>query len=294
VSRFFKTGHIPDPEIVRQRRLKFHILKALRGLGVSALPLASNNRRWLLPSVGGPGILFQADTSSCEGHGWASGVTLRYASLRTPIPLASPICMYDGARVLSRGLNPDGTLPKLTDEGTEPSLIVSAMTRWGIASAEKWGDYPASSSTINNEPTLDELETAGEFELDGAYFLSSEGDQFCYDLMTALASGYPCVSAIAASNPSFQNYTGGVLGPLGPQVDHASLWVDYDFDGTNLSSLVFYGVNSWGDGTQGEEPWGESTVTGIAAGMYRFNRDCAVEYRQDCAVVDVHQIERAA
>lgn len=294
MSRLFKTGHIPDPEIVRQRRLKFHMLKALRGLGVSALPLSSNNRRWLLSSVGGPGIFDQHDTSSCEGHAWASAVTLRYAILRTPIPTASPICPYDGARVLSRPLNEDGTLPKLTDDGTEPSLIVSAMNRWGIASADKWEGFPASSQTINDEPTLDELETAGEFEIDGAYFLSSEGDQFCYDLMLALASGYPCVSAIAASNPTFQNYTGGVMGPLGPKVDHASLWVDYEWDGQNLSSFKGFGVNSWGDGTQGDTPWGESTVTGIAAGMYRFNRDCAVEYRQDCAVVDVHQIERAA
>lgn len=277
------TGYRPDPHVVVQRRPKFHLLKAGRGLGVSPLPLATNNRAHMAPSVGGPGILQQGNTNACEGHAHASGVTLRYAIQGTPIPLASPICIYQGALMLQRGTNPDGTLPPLRDDGTEPSLIIQAMRQWGIASAAKWGNFPADPATICNEPTLAQLETAGDFELTGAYFLESSGDQFCTDLMTALAAGYVCTGAIAASGAAFQSYSGGVLPALDNAVDHATLWVDYSWDGSNLSSLVVYGVNSWGEG------WGESSAPGIGGGMYRASRDFVAKYSGDCAVLDVSQ-----
>lgn len=277
----FHKGYRPDPEVVRQRRPKFHLLKAARGLGAAPLPLSTNNRQYLLPSAGGPGILNQFQTSSCEGHAHASGITLRFAIELQPIPLASPICLYDGARILSRQPNPDGSLPALTDDGTEPSQILQAAQQFGVCSAVTWGNYPADPSTINNEPTPQQLAAAREFEIDGAYFLTSTGDQFCTDIMTALASGYVCSSAIAASSSSFENYTGGVLGALDSDVDHASLWVDYEWDGANLSSLVFWGVNSWGTS------WGTSGVSGIAGGMYQFNREFAGAYSQDCAALSV-------
>lgn len=75
----FHKGYRSDPEVVRQRRPKFHLLKAARGLGAAPLPLSTNNRQYLLPSAGGPGILNQFQTSSCEGHAHASGITLRFA-----------------------------------------------------------------------------------------------------------------------------------------------------------------------------------------------------------------------
>jgi hypothetical protein len=275
------TGHRPDPDIVRQRRAKFHILSDRHNLGAAPRPLSTNNRAKLATTAGGPGILNQSVTQSCEGHAFASGVTLRFAILGTPIPLASPIAAYDFARVLGRTPNPDGTLPALTDTGTEPSLVIQGATQFGICTAATYGDYPANPATINLEPTPQELQAAREFELNGAYFFSSSGDQFIYDMMTALAAGYPVLSAVAASGAIFNNYHGGILPMLDADVDHASLWIDYEWDGANLSSFVGYGANTWGVG------WGTTFAPDITGGMYEFDRDFAVGYGADAAALDV-------
>lgn len=278
-------GYKPDPEIVRQRRPKFRMLKAARGLGVSALPASTNNRQFLLPSRGGPGILDQGLTGSCEGHAHASGFTLGAAIRGAPVALRSPIALYTMARILGEAPGQDGELLGLVDEGTEPSLILQAATMWGAPSAEEWGNYPADPATINRPPNLGQLESADVFRLKGAYFLTSQGDRFCLDLMTAIAAGYPCSAAIASSSKAFNDYAGGVLGPLDDAIDHASLWVDMDWDGTNLSSLVVYGVNSWGHG------WGEDDAS-VGGGMYRCNADFIRKYSQDCAVLDVSVVGR--
>lgn len=278
------TGHRPDPEAVRQRRAGFHLLKWRCGIGASALPLSTNNRAFLATAQGGPGMLDQdaeGGTSSCEGHGHASAITLRFAIKQKPIKLVSPDGIYKVARMISRVPNADGTLPPLQDTGTEPSLVIAGIQEWGVCSADTWGYFPVSPATINLEPTPQQLMADAEFKLNGAYFMQSSGDQFVTDLMTALAAGFPVTSAIAASGSAFQQYTGGVLGALDDGVDHASLWVDFTWNGTDLSSVVFYGVNSWGVG------WGESDAPGIAGGMYRFNRDFAAKYAQDACVIDV-------
>lgn len=280
----FGTGHKPDPEIVRQRRSKFHMLSAQRGLGAVPWPLSTNNRQFLQVSAGGPGILNQGPTSACEGHAPASGITLSCAIRKKPVPLISPIGLYTMARVLARTPNADGTLPPLTDDGTEPSLVLQAAQQWSILSAASWGNYPANPMTINSEPTFAELESSGTSAFGGGYFLTSSGDQFCKDVMTAMAAGYVLTGAIAASGATFQNYRGGILPALDDQVDHATLWIDYEWDGTNLSSLVVYGANSWGGEPGG---WGESDAPGITGGMYRGNRDFLCAYNQDCAVLDV-------
>jgi hypothetical protein len=278
----YRTGHRPDPIEIVRRRKGFHLLKAKRGLGATALPPSTNNRQWLSVSAGGPGILDQGDTSSCEGHAHASGITLRFAIQRKPIRLVSPIGVYDVARMISRLPNADGSLPPLSDDGTEPNLVISGLSEWGACSAEDWGGYPASSATINEEPTAEDMELAAEFKLDGAYFMTSSGDQYMLDLMTALAAGYPVSGAIAAYGAAFQGYSGGILGPLDDGVDHATLWVDYDgWGGSDLSKVVIYGVNSW------SENWGEADAPGITGGMYRGSRDFAAKYSSATCVLDL-------
>lgn len=276
------TGHIPDPPDVVARRKGFHLLKAKRGLGAAPLPLKTNNGAFLAASAGGPGILNQVDTSSCEGHAHGSGITTRFAILGKPIPLVSPKCVYDVARIVSRSPNPDGSIPPLVDEGTEPNLVLAGLGEWGAASAVSWGNYPVSSSTINLEPTPQALMLAGDFKLLGAYFLDgSAGDAYLIALMTALAAGYPVTGAIAASSSTFQGYSGGVLPALDADVDHATLWLDYEWDGSNLSSLVVDGVNSWG------EVWGAPYAPGVAGGMYQAGRDFLAKYASATAVLDL-------
>lgn len=280
-------GYRPDPEIVRQRRPKFHMLKSARGLGVSALPTSTNNRQFLPVSRGGPGILDQGQTGSCEGHAHASGFTLARAIRGAPIALRSPIALYTMARIMGETPGADGELPPLVDDGTEPSLVLQAAQTWGAPAASDWGNYPADPATINRPPNLGELEAADGFRLKGAYFLTSSGDQFCLDLMTAFAAGFVCTGAIAASSAAFNNYRSGVLGPLDDEIDHATLWVDGSWDGVNPSSLVVYGVNSWSVG------WGEDDA-GVGGGMYRCSAAFLQKYSQDCAVLDVGQIARTA
>ncbi len=285
-------GYRPDPEVVRQRRAKFHMLKAARGLGVSPLPLKTNNRQFLPVAAGGPGIGNQWKTGRCEGFAHASGFTVGAAMQGTPIPPRSPDAAYTMARILEQPMHPDGELPTLVDEGTEPSLILQAAQIWGVASIAQWGD-PNDVAAVNRPPTVGQLEASDDFRLKGAYFLTSHGEAFCRDLMTALAPraegqmGFPCTGAIAASSAAFNNYTGGVLGPLDDDVDHATLWIDYEWDGVNLSSLWVYGVNSWGT------DWGEDDA-GVGGGMYRCNAAFVQKYAQDCAVLDVTSIGRAA
>jgi len=284
MGKYF-TGHIPDPPAVVARRKGFHILKAKRGLGVAPLPLKTNNRAKLLTALGGPGILNQKDTGSCVGHAIASAITLRFALMGKPIPLVSPVGVYDVARMISRSPNADGSLPPLSDDGTEPNLAYSGLAEWGACSAATWGDYPATSATINDEPTPQDMMLTADFKLSGAYFLDgTAGDQYLRDLMTALAAAYPLSYALAASNNTFQGYTGGVLGPMDDAVDHENYLIDYEWDGSNLSSLIVYGTNSWSEG------WGESDVVGIGGGMYRANRQFIAKYSDSTAVVDVSAI----
>lgn len=281
----YMTGHLPDPPEVVARRAGFHLFKAKRGLGDAPPPLKSENRIHLAVANGGPGILNQADTSSCEGHAHGSGATLRSAIEGKPGPLLSPIAPYTFARMMGRQPGPDGRLPPLADEGTYPSMLLAGMAEWGLCSANDYGDYPASSLTINREPTnLAQLEKCALLKLDGAYFLKSSGDEYVKDLMIALAAGFPCTAAIAASSDAFQEYVGGVLGPLDDAVDHATLWVDYEWDGANLSSLIVYGVNSWGEG------WGEADAPGVTGGMYRANRDFVGKYSSSVAVLNLQRL----
>jgi hypothetical protein len=278
-------GYKPDPEIVRQRRPKFHMLKAARGLGIAALPLSTNNRRFLPASAGGPGVRNQQQVGACEGFGHSSGITIGAAIAGKPIPIRSWKGPYTLARVLAEVADASGEFPPLTDSGTEPSLILQAGQTWGWPAATDWPDGTPDPSTINDPPNLAGLEAAEPFKLSGAYFLTSQGEQFCRDLMTALASGYVATNAIAASSSTFNDYSSGVLGPLDDDVDHCTLYLDFSWDGTNISSVVFDALNSWTD--ENSPPWGWSDIPGIPSGLYQCNAAFAQKYCQDCAVLDV-------
>jgi hypothetical protein len=262
----FFTGHRPDPPEVVARRPKLHLHPRIGAIRATPIPLKTNNRAKLDSSVGGPGILDQGQTSSCEGHAHASAITLYFACLGKPIPLVSPVGLYQGALLLQRQPNTDGTLPPLSDDGTEPSLIIQAMSEFGASSADTYGNYPADPSTITSEPTLAQLEAEQNFVLNGAYFMASTGDDKVRDLMACLAAGEFVTDAIPASGPEFQGYSGGVLGALSGPIDHANLIVDYEWDGSNLSSVIVYCANSWG------MQWGAALAPGISGGMYQANR----------------------
>jgi hypothetical protein len=263
-------GYRPDPAQVRKRRAGFHLLKARRQLAAGALPVSVSLKSQVLA---GPGILDQGQTGSCTGHAVAGAITTRFQIAASPIRLVSPVGCYTVGRLIDLVPNPDGSMPALTDDGAEPSQVVRGVSEWGVTSATTWGDYPADPATINNLPTFADLEATTEFELQGAYFLNSTGDAFVIDLMTAIAAGYPVTHALCASDPTFENYTGGVLGAMNGTLDHYNYVVGYAWDGSDPDSIVVEAVNSWGPS------WGEQ-------GFYRADR-AFVDQMQDSAVFDV-------
>lgn len=289
-----RTGHIPDSAAVAARRLGLHLHPDYAAIRATPLPLATTNRSSLPTSKGGPGIQDQSDVGACEGFAHSSGATLFYAIKKTPIPLVSAQGLYYGALKVTRVPNADGSLPKLYDTGTTPSAIQNAWTVYGAASSIAWGQNPCSTATMYVdpadpaqiaaggpmiEPTPEQMFAEFPVRFGGAFFVQATGLKKVLAILSALAAGYPVTIAIPASGPQFQGYTGGVLGALSGPIDHANLIVDYSWTGTQAQFtawqtgatgldqyLIGYGVNSWGTG------WGESDVSGIPGGMYRFNR----------------------
>ena len=252
------TGLLRDHDEVTKRRVSF---KAMR-LGAPALPLSID----LSPSA--PPVDDQNGFGMCVGEAYSAAANTRLAVAGTPVARISRFCVYKLSRCLDRG----GASTPLTDSGTSPGSAISALQNWGVVSAATWGEEDA--STLNNEPTLPELEEASDFCLAGAYFLNSSGDQRVIDICTALASGFPVCMSLAASGTEFNNYGGGVLGALSGPIDHENYCVGYTLSvADDWTSVVLKCVNSWGTG------WGE-------AGFYRANR-AFVDQCEDWAVLDV-------
>jgi hypothetical protein len=270
----------------------FHLLKAKRNFGAAALPLDLTGLcQYLQTSAGGPGIRDQKEVGACEGYAHSSGVTLLMASRKTPVKLISAIGWYQCALLIQRQPNADGTMPALIDSGTEPSIIQQAAMTYGIASVEAWGNEPATPESVIVQPVLDQLEAAQAYLIVGMYAIQSTGDQYLTDVLTAWANGYPVTAAIDASSPTFNNYTGGILSAMGNNIDHATLLPGGTWDGKDLESIVGRGVNSWGDGNEGDPAWGESDAPGITAGMYRCDASFLLAYSKVSYVLDVVPIK---
>lgn len=264
----FARGHNLAPPDVVARRKGFHLMRAKRRLGGAELPLSVDLSLHVPPGSD------QLAVGACEGFAHAYGIATRFAVMGTPIPLPSPIGIYTVARCVGRRPAADGSLPPLTDDGTESDLAIAGIQEYGVCSAETWGDMPPSQGTINDEPTLAKLEAASDFKLTGAYFLQTAGDAFVLDLMTALAAGYPVAMALPASGLAFQNYAGGILGALDGPIDHENYMVGYSIASAgDYASIVVTCANSW------SASWGER-------GFYRGNRSF-VDQLADACVLDV-------
>ena len=273
-----RTGHRPDPPEVVARRKGLHLLRHPGFLAAKSatLPTATNNSRLFQTRMGGPGVLAQGRTGTCEGFAHAGGATLRLALAGTPVPLISPIAAYQLAFVATRQPDASGNLPPIDDNGQEPSNVLAGMSEYGACSAAQYGLYPADPGTITQEPDLTKLEACQVARLDGAYFVTSTGPQMLTDIATALAAGFPVSIALPASGPDFQGYTGGVLtqAQLTGDVDHANYILDLlSWDGKDLASAIWLCVNSW------NTTWGE-------AGLWRCD-STAVAAFQDCAALNL-------
>lgn len=302
----FRRGHIADHPQTVARRLGLHLHPDFGAMRAGTLPMAAATYRDNLPtSAGGPGILNQNDTDTCEGHAHAAGATLLFKNEDDALPeVLSPAGLALGAYLVDRGPpGSDGKLPDMLDVGTMPSSVLTAFAAWGAVGASAWGQYPVSSKSLYvdpsnpNSPVIppppDKLFLESSCRLKGAYFVQTVGLQKVLDILRALAAGKPVSIAIPASGQAFQSYTGGILGALAGPVDHANLLIGYAWTGTQAQFdawqggatgldqyLVLVDQNSWGEG------WGWSDVPGIAGGLCQVGR-AFVDQLQDACVLDL-------
>jgi hypothetical protein len=323
----YRTGHIPDTAeaIAARKGLDQHPGFGARirpALGIGALPLRTNNAAKLPRAAGGPGLLNQTDCSGCEGHAHASGGTLFFACEGTPLPdVISPVGLYLGALMIDQQAqaNPDGSLPLLYDFGTMPESIQKAWAKYGATGAGAWGQMPAGTATLYQnpndqaavnadgpliQPAPEQLASEFSVKFGGAYFIQTAGLQKVLQLLAALAAGYQVSDAIAASGPAFQGYTGGIITgvQMTGDIDHANLVIDYAWTGaaeqftawqggaSGLDQyLVGYGVNSWGGvGCPYGGDWGEANPLNGLGGQYRFDRTF-VDNLQSPLVLDLQR-----
>jgi hypothetical protein len=319
----YRTGHIADHPAVVARRTGLHLHPKFGAImaRASSLPMATTNRAKLSTSQGGPGILNQGQTGSCEGHAHASGATLLLANQGKSQGLISPVALYLGALLIDRTVS-DGALSTVTDAGTMPSSIISAWQTFGARLAASDPQYPANPATLYEQPSntnspliLPSLETLyadSPYRFGGAYFLTGASTSPAYLLsaLATLASGYTLTDAIPASGSEFQNYTGGVIGALSGPIDHANLLVDTQWTGSapdwatfcsaltsgdastvtrlamatsaaGIPNLIFWGVNSW------STAWGTGDpVSTMSGGLYMANLDYFTQ-AQDLLVLDL-------
>lgn len=192
-----------------------------------------------------PRVMDQGQTGSCTGHATACAVSTALSAAGTPLPfMPSPKGIYTVGRVLGR------TSPalNLTDDGAEPNQVMRGISAFGVgpmgplASDGRYSD--AELATINDEPTLLELELAARYLVIGEYSVFTPED-----VALAIANRIPVTVAVEAGTDAFQHYTGGVLEPMGVALDHYVTLIGYT---TTTAGLVFTMRNSW------SEDWGMS------------------------------------
>ena len=310
---FFR-GHIPDHPAVISKRRGLHLYSAFSAIMalVASLPMLTTNRANLSAAKGGPGVLNQGPTGSCEGHGHASACTLRLANTGQSKGLISPVALYLGALMCDSSVQPDGALSPVTDAGTMPSSILQAWQTFGARLAANDPQYPADPATLYKDPSNqnsalilpapETLYADSPYRYNGAYFITAQGTAALLQALSVLASGRTLTDAIPASGSEFQGYTGGVLGALSGETDHANHILDYEWTGSNADwlafitalsqgdvttstrlgvNLLFHCVNSWG------LQWGEGdAVSTVSGGQYRANTDYFYQAESLC-VVDI-------
>lgn len=141
----------------------------------------------------------QGGTGSCEGCSHAAGLYVAMAAAGTPLPwLPSQDGAYKVARCIERG----GANRSLEDSGTESSYVCLGFNLWGIRAmglrAQDPGDAAPRNSdcsvlTVNDEPTLSELEADAQNVFVGQY--NAEGTDHGSRIAAvnlSLSRGYPC------------------------------------------------------------------------------------------------------
>jgi hypothetical protein len=221
-----------------------------------------------------PAVMDQGQTGSCTGHSPASALYTAFNVIGQPLPwVPSPAGIYRVGRAIDR---PNTSTP-LTDDGAEPNQVFRSINEFGVhpiqapTSDGRYSD--ADPATINDEPSLGELEADAVTCIVGDYGITSTGTQRVDDVCSAIANKHPVTVAIAGGSNTFQAYSGGVLGPIEETLDHY-VWL-YGYETVANGSRVFHGRNSWG------RDWGIS-------GDFMLSED-ALQWLGDLVALDVRR-----
>lgn len=130
-------------------------------------------------------VLDQGGTSSCTGHGTATGLYTACAVAGHPLGwIPSPAGIYTNAIALDRA---DPLSGPLLDQGAMPSQVVRGLTEFG---ARPMADQSAVTDCLFSgtvpEPTLDQLESEGEHLYVGWYEIANAAEA-----RAALSAGAP-------------------------------------------------------------------------------------------------------
>lgn len=187
-------------------------------------------------------IYDQGGTSSCVGYATARGV---HTSLGAGIPFPDPVELYKLARAVDRS---DMNAP-LRDEGSMPNAAMRALGEWGASpwtASDEQKLKPASSTTVNDEPTFADLEAAASFQLKGYYRID---DSATHVRMARIAQAIDAGIAVPFAvlvDQAFEDNDGLQLGapdPAGILGGHYICAIGYETSASGLMDITF--ANSW-------------------------------------------------
>ncbi len=182
----------------------------------------------------------QLRTSSCVGFAIAGAIMMRLAVMGIYISWPSPVAFYTFARAIDR-MSPN--LP-LEDFGCMPFQAIRGANEWGVPSNDAW---PFSESTINDEPTLDRLQSAATFTLTGYYRIDTYGKSRVEDICTAISEGYPVMLGVQVDQ-AFEdcNDDTPLVAPLDSLGGHMLCIVGYKPNPHKPGEKLFRIRNQWG------------------------------------------------
>jgi hypothetical protein len=208
--------------------------------------------------------LDQGGTGSCEGNSHVAGIYVAMAAAGDPLPwMPSADGAYKVARCIERG----GAKRSLKDDGTESSYVCLGFNLWGIrrmgAPVQDPGEPARRNSdcsvlTINDEPTLLELEAAALNVFVGQYNAEGEDNKSRINAVNlALSRGYPCtIGGLVDTNYMRWEPADGVYQRVVDDPDgggHSQLIIGNRINNVGLFEYLI--LNSWGSWCQNGRIW---------------------------------------
>lgn len=233
----FGGGYIPDPQGHRRTPFARHYAASL-----VSVPTFVDLRKCAPP------VKDQGQTGSCTGHGTSGAISTTLRAKGAPLPFEPSECgIYTVARAVDRTLNAAGVLPPLTDDGAMPNQVMRGIEEWGVrpsrSPAPDGRNSDADPATINDEPTLAEIEQDATRILVGDYAIG------LFDRVAltkkALAAGVAVGIGFDVDN-AFEGYASGDAPLSAPGTALGGHWVYLVGYSTSASGkAIFIGRNSW-------------------------------------------------